>query len=328
MNSITFRSLRPTDLHAVAAIDSRIVGQPRHDFFKKRLTIATAAPESFLTCAACKGDKLYGYAFARVQNGDFGSSEKVAILDVLGVDQGAQGKGEGRALLTGIEQRMAKKGIERLRTQIDWADRAMSGFFAATHFKLAPLQVVCRSTLGFGETVAEMSEHQMDSQWQVHGPGGNDYDILARDRVLTRSLQESDLAAIVRLDRHLTGEDRNAYYREKFQEMLVESGIRISLVAEKKNLLAGFIMARLDYGEFGRPIKTAVIDTLGVEPGEQHVGVGRALLSQLLINLSRVQVEEIHSQVAWQQPSLQRFLCQCGFTPSQRLVLEKWQVPS
>lgn len=323
MSKLTFRSLCPEDLTQVTAIDSRIVGQPRKGFFEKRLTVATAAPEGFITCAACDGENLKGYAFARVQEGDFGSAETVAVLDVLGVDPDARGQGVGKSLLAGIEQRMAKKTIATLRTEINWSEQEMTGFFSATGFTLAPIQIVARDTSELPEHVEEMSQVKMDGYWQVHGAGGNDYDTLCRDKVLLRSLKEDDLADVVRLDKKLSGYDRTAYYRSKFQEMLVESGIRISLVAEKKDLLAGFIMARVDYGEFGKPIQTAVIDTIGVDPAEKGTGVGKALLSQLLINLSTLQVESLRTQIQWQQAELHKFLQGCGFEPSQRLVLSK-----
>jgi len=323
MGQLTFRSLYPEDLERVAAIDSQIVGKPRKGFFVKRLTVAMGDPESFITCAACTDDKLFGYAFARLLDGDFGTTDKVAVLDVLGVDPEAQRQGIGKALLDGIERRMLKKSIHTLRTEIDWADHAMTQFFVTTGFKLAPIQIVSRDTGALPEQVEELSQVKMDGYWQVHGPGGNDYDTLCRDKVLIRSLQEEDLAGVVRLDRKLSGQDRSAYYQAKFQEMLVESGVRVSLVAVNKDLLAGFITARVDYGEFGRPIPSAVIDTIGVHPAEKGNGVGRALLSQLLINLAILQVESLHTQIQWQQHDLHGFLKGCGFVPSQRLVLTK-----
>ncbi len=327
MSHLTFRSLCPEDLEQVSAIDSRILGTPRRGFFEKRLTVAVAAPEAFITCAACAGDKIQGYAFARVQDGDFGSAQKVAVLDVLGVDSAAQGQGVGKALLSGIEERLTKKNITTLRTEIDWANHAMTGFFAASDFKLAPIQIVARDTSTLPEKVEEISTVKMDGYWQVHGAGGNDFDTLCRDRVLIRSLREEDLDTVVRLDQKLSGRDRTGYYRSKFQEMLVESGIRVSLVAQKKDLVAGFIMARVDYGEFGKPIQTAVIDTIGVHPAEKATGVGRALLAQLLINLSILQVESLHTQVQWDQAELHKFLQGCSFAPSQRLVLCKDVLP-
>jgi len=323
MSQLTFRSLCPADLDAVATIDSRNVGQPRRGFFEKRLTVAMAAPEGFLTCAACEGDALRGYAFARVQDGDFGSAEKLAVLDVLGVDPDARGQGIGKSLLEGIEQRMGKKGIATLRTEVPWTNHQMTGFFAATGFRLAPLQIVARDTSRIPEHVEEMAQVKKDGYWQVHGSGGNDYDTLCRDRVLTRSLKEDDLADVIRIDSKLSGQDRSAYYNNKFQEMLVESGIRVSLVAQKKDLVAGFIMARVDYGEFGQPIQTAVIDTIGVHPAGTGSGVGKALLSQLLVNLTTLQVEAVHTQIQWRQHQLHGFLLNCGFAPTQRLVLSR-----
>lgn len=321
--TFTYRSLCADDLDQVSLLDSQIIGQPRRRFFEKRLQIATAKPADFVTCAASVGEQVKGYAFGRVQNGDFGSTEAVAALDVFGVEPARQGQGIGRALLAGIEERMAKKNIVRLRSEIDWKNHAMMRFFAAAGFTLAPVQIVERDTSELAENVAEFAAQPMDSHWRVHGPGGNDYDQLARDRVQTRSLRQSDLDAVIRLDRHLSGQDRRAYYQNKFAEMLVETGIRISLTAEKKDLLAGFIMARLDYGEFGQPVQTAVIDTLGVDPAVQGSGVGHALLSQLLLNLARLQVEKVQTQISWPQISLHKFMCDCGFLPAQRLILEK-----
>lgn len=323
MDNLTFRSLYPEDLEQVAAIDSQIVGKPRRGFFIKRLAVAVEAPEGFITCAACAGDKLLGYAFARVQDGDFGSAQTVAVLDVLGVDRGSRGRGVGKALLAGIECRMTKKHIYTLRTEIDWTDHDMTRFFAATAFRLAPIQSVSRDTTALPVKVEEVSSMKMDGYWRVHGAGGNDFDTLGRDRVPIRSLREEDLDAVVRLDRKLSGQDRSAYYHRKFQEMLVEAGIRVSLVADKKDLIAGFIMARVDYGEFGRPIQSAVIDTVGVHPAEKGSGIGRALLSQLLINLATLQVEALHTQIQWQQHELHGFWRNCGFAPAQRLVLSK-----
>lgn len=320
---LTYRSLCADDLERVSLLDSQIIGRPRRSFFEKRLQHAIAKPADFVTCAASAEGQVQGYAFGRVQNGDFGSDEAVIALDIFGVEPAHQGQGIGRGLLAGIEARMIKKNIVRLRSEIDWKNHAMMRFFAAAGFSLAPAQMVERDTSELAEPVAELAAQPMDSHWRVHGPGGNDYDQLARDRVQTRSLRQDDLDAVIRLDRHLSGQDRRGYYQNKFAEMLVETGIRISLAAEMKDLLAGFIMARLDYGEFGQPVQTAIIDTLGVDPAAQGAGVGRALLSQLLLNLVRLQVGKVQTQISWPQISLHKFMCDCGFLPSQRLILEK-----
>jgi ribosomal protein S18 acetylase RimI-like enzyme len=80
-------------------------------------------------------------------------------------------------------------------------------------------------------------------------------------------------------------------------------------------------MARLDYGEFGRAEPTAVIDTIGVEPGHGHHGIGTALLSQLMANLDALHVDRLRTTVTWNNFSLLGFLSRSGFRPAQQLVL-------
>jgi ribosomal protein S18 acetylase RimI-like enzyme len=155
------------------------------------------------------------------------------------------------------------------------------------------------------------------------GPGGDDFAPLARDEVPVRSMTEKDLDAIVRMDRHHTGTDRAAYYRRKMKEMLGESGVRVSLVAEVDGVPAGFVMARVDYGEFGRAEPAAVLDSIGVDPAFAKRGVGRALMSQLLANLATLRVERLRTNVAWDDVDLLAFLKRCGFAPSQRLVFTR-----
>ena len=130
-----------------------------------------------------------------------------------------------------------------------------------------------------------------------------------------------DLDAIVRIDAKLTGRDRRDYYEAKLKEMMEETGVRVSLVAEDDSRPIGYIMARVDYGEFGRAEQTAVIDTIGVEPGSGSQGVGTALLSQLIANLDALHVETMRTTVTWTNFSLLNFLSRAGFTPAQQLVL-------
>ncbi len=77
----------------------------------------------------------------------------------------------------------------------------------------------------------------------------------------------------------------------------------------------GFIMARVDLGEFGRIESTAVMDTIGIDPDYRDQGVGRALLSQLLVNLMTLRVEHIRTEVDWRDRDLLGFLDHCGFRP-------------
>ncbi len=169
------------------------------------------------------------------------------------------------------------------------------------------------------QTTAEMV-NQFTQEPNYSDPASDDYEALARDQVPVRSLEAKDLNGIVRVDKHVTGRDRSAYYQAKVDEVLKSTGIRVSLVAEEDGEVVGFIMARVDYGQFGVTDTTAVIDTLGVDPAHSGKRVGHALISQLLANLSSLMVDNVRTEVSWNDFDLVRFLERCGFTPAQRLV--------
>jgi GNAT superfamily N-acetyltransferase len=152
-----------------------------------------------------------------------------------------------------------------------------------------------------------------------YGKATPDFSPLARDEIPVRSMRESDLLAIIAIDRRLTGRRRSEYFKGKLAEALFESDVRLSLVAERDGRPVGFIMARVDFGEFGCFEPIAVMDTIGVDPEYRKQGVGRAMLSQLLINLSALRIERVRTEIDWRDRDLLAFLGHCGFTPSQEL---------
>ena len=150
-----------------------------------------------------------------------------------------------------------------------------------------------------------------------------DFGPLARDRIPIRAIREGDLAAVTAIDREATGRDRSGYFEEKFAEALYESDVRVSLVAELDGRSVGFIMARVDLGDFGRTEPAAELDTIGVLPDYRAHGVGRALLSQLMANLASLRVERVLTEVDWDDHGLLAFLARCGFRPSSCLAFDR-----
>ncbi len=53
------------------------------------------------------------------------------------------------------------------------------------------------------------------------------------------------------------------------------------------------------------------------------MGVGHALISQLMTNLVTLRVDVVRTEVTWDPFRLLGFLKKFGFAPSQRLVLAK-----
>jgi ribosomal protein S18 acetylase RimI-like enzyme len=146
---------------------------------------------------------------------------------------------------------------------------------------------------------------------------------LARDATEVGMLKESDLEGIAQIDRRLTGRNRRGYLCRTIGEALGDSALRVSLAAKADGTVAGYLMARLDYGDFGRAEPVAVIDTIGIDPLRAHQGIGRALLSQLFVNLSALGVERVETVVAPGNLDLMGFFYSAGFMPAERLSFVK-----
>ena len=152
--------------------------------------------------------------------------------------------------------------------------------------------------------------HQVDEAFEInYAEAAPDFGPLARDRIPVRSLA--------------AGHPRVSYFQRKLTDALTESDVRVSLVAELDGVPVGFIMARVDLGEFGRVDTTAVLDTIGVHPDYRHKGVGQALISQLLMNLGTLRVDNIRTEVDWNDGALLSYLEGCGFRPSQQLCFDR-----
>jgi predicted N-acetyltransferase YhbS len=154
-------------------------------------------------------------------------------------------------------------------------------------------------------------------------PAGADYEETARDRVRIRTMEAADLPAMISIDRKILGVDRSDYFKNRLAECVKGACVFVSLVAENDGMTVGFIMARVDYGEFGRPANVATIDTLGIHPDFTHQQVGTGLMEQLKVNLAALGVERIITRVTWNNFPLMSFMAQQKFRKSQRLCFRR-----
>ncbi len=144
----------------------------------------------------------------------------------------------------------------------------------------------------------------------------------ARDRVVVRNLTPADAEALVAIDAHIMGTRREEFFRLKLHEAFADSGIKVSLVAELDGVVAGFLLARAYYGEFGVTEKVAVLDVIGVHPDFRGQHVGAALVDQLRTNLLGLGIRTLQTEVSWTNRDLIAFFQLQGFDLAPRLCLE------
>lgn len=324
------RSLAARDLNAVIAIDAALAGRTRRAYFDRRLAAAQRDAERHVQIGidALVDDKpvLAGFMLGRVLEGEFGRSEPQLRLEAFGVKATLQHRGLGHALGAAFEAQAAKLGIGEIRTTALWREHELLRYLDHAGYRLGDHVLDCslaEAELGSRrEAPAEVAPRIADAN--DYSPALNeDFEPLARDLANVALLTPGDLEGIARVDRRVTGRDRRGYLCRSHGEALAESALRVSLVAKADGGIAGFVMARLDYGDFGRAEPVAVIDTLGVDPLRAHHGIGRALLSQLFVNLAALRVERVETVVAPGNLDLLGFFYAAGFRPAERLAFVK-----
>jgi ribosomal protein S18 acetylase RimI-like enzyme len=323
----SLRLLSKHDLAAVVEIDAKLSGRSRRDYFERRLLAAQREPELHL--AIKEGGHLRGFLFARRLDEEFGRSEPALRLQVIGVDPDAQRRSYGLCMLGELEACALRQGIGLLRTQAHWKNHGMLRFLDRAGFELDRNHVIdCE--VRAGRIVAARDDEALTSGQPRSGdkndysaPSANDFEALARDHADVRSLSPEDIGDLVRIDRRLTGRDRTEYIARQLQEALQDSAVRVSLAAFCDGAVAGYLAARVDFGDVGRTESTAVIDTLAVDPERTGTGIGTALISQLLVNLMALRVERVETEVAPDGMDLLAFFYRLGFGPSARLGFVK-----
>jgi ribosomal protein S18 acetylase RimI-like enzyme len=137
-DQVVVRSLRPEDRDAVVAIDARIMGRRRDEFFRLKLHQAFSDTGIAVSLAADLDHAVVGFLLARVYYGEFGLTERVAVMDVIGVHPDFRGRRVGAALIDQLRTNLLGLGIRTLQTEVGWGDLDLVTFFHRQGFAMAP----------------------------------------------------------------------------------------------------------------------------------------------------------------------------------------------
>jgi ribosomal protein S18 acetylase RimI-like enzyme len=325
---ISVRALTQQDLDAVVDIDAAIEGRARRAYFQRRVDCALKQPQAHVQLAAVDAAGVAGYILARRTHGEFGRKNPGLRIEAVAVRSELRGHGVGRMLMDALIAYAKKHDVNELRTTAVWTDHEMLGWLESIGFELAPNHVVdCPVGDGYQaerNDALDLPRGEGPANELNYGtPQANDAERVERTQAEVRAMRPDDLPQIVRIDREITGRDRQAYIASKLDEAMDDAGIRVSLTARMDGAIVGFAMARADVGDFGRTEPVAVLDTIGVDPAYGRRGIGHALVSQLFGNLAALKIDRVETVVAPNDLKLLGFLYNVGFRPSKRLPFVK-----
>jgi len=138
-------------------------------------------------------------------------------------------------------------------------------------------------------------------------------------------MKAEDFDAVVAIDQKVLKATRPEYYETKFEKLFKSSDyLPTSLVAEGDNgAVVGFVMGVLYMGEYGIYQEEATLDTIGVDPDYQHLGIGKRLINEFLDHLKKLGVQKINTLVDWNDSKLIHFFSANQFNPSRSINLER-----
>ena len=136
-DAIVVRNLTPADQEAVIAIDAHILRRRRDEFFRLKLRQSFADTGIAVSLGAESDGLLVGFLLARVYYGEFGTMEKVAVMDVLGVHPDFTGRGVAAGLIDQLRTNLLGLGIKVLQTEVGWDNADLVAFFQRQGFQLA-----------------------------------------------------------------------------------------------------------------------------------------------------------------------------------------------
>jgi ribosomal protein S18 acetylase RimI-like enzyme len=161
--------------------------------------------------------------------------------------------------------------------------------------------------------------------------------LIVQKKVKIRVLKESDVDAVVEIDRKVLGKERREFWKRKIAYADIYP--RPALVAELDGRVVGFIMGYVSGWEFGVPDTVGWIDTLGIDPTYQRRGIGKALFTALIENFRRsgrektlgvegsekmgvAGVDIVYTLVGWDDWDLLQFYAAMGLRKGNMLNLE------
>ncbi|HEY0885684.1 MAG TPA: GNAT family N-acetyltransferase [Ramlibacter sp.] len=137
-----------------------------------------------------------------------------------------------------------------------------------------------------------------------------------------RALTRDDLPAVVAIDAALQGRSRRGYVERRLAAALREPKLHAQFAACDDRGLAGYILARVLEGEFGRSEPGLRLEMVGLREGARGQG-GGAQLFQVLADWGRRHgIRDVHTTSTWRDSTMLGWLGAMGFRLAPSYVLD------
>lgn len=136
-----------------------------------------------------------------------------------------------------------------------------------------------------------------------------------------RPLAPEDLSLVVAIDAALEGRSRRAYVERRLAAALREPALHAQFAVCDEGGLAGYILARVLEGEFGRSERGLRLEMVGMRADARRMGGGRRLFDALSQWAGRHGVAELRTAARWRDAEMLQWLSAVGFELAPDVIL-------
>ena len=142
-----------------------------------------------------------------------------------------------------------------------------------------------------------------------------------KEEITIRKMKAEDVAAIMDLDRRISGKERAPSWPQRVTRYLEMYYPPLCFVAERDSKVIGFILGDMRGWEYALPV-SGWIDIMGVDPEYREQGIGRKLVSAFVEECHRRGMRT-HIIVREDDERLRRFLVSLDFQRGKLTEYEK-----
>ena len=132
-NVPVIRTMNSNDLHRIVEIDTKILGQPRPEYWEMKLELVEKHSPIVSLVAEMDG-KVIGFIIGDASGWEYGVPEDVGWIDTIGVDPAYQRKGIAQILFREMIDHLKKVGVTTIYTFVNWSDWSLLQFFNSMGF--------------------------------------------------------------------------------------------------------------------------------------------------------------------------------------------------
>ncbi|MBW2058624.1 MAG: GNAT family N-acetyltransferase [Deltaproteobacteria bacterium] len=130
---IRIRPMREDDLEAVVAIDEKVLGEKRYDYWRRKIRFRGDNSDSTGFVAEAEG-RIVGFILGEISGREFRISHTVGWVDTIGVDPAYQRRGVASALLDRVIRCFKEQGVETIHTLVNWSSWDLLQFYKKAGF--------------------------------------------------------------------------------------------------------------------------------------------------------------------------------------------------